>query len=176
MQTLFCITSAAGSEPPPAMSRPLMTTKKPNESRNTVLPSSARRSCTNGDPAQVSRPAPMNLGGRAETWDDELRSTIARSIGERERLAYATIALDVRPGSGFRHRGLSLRRRLRLWIARARARFAAGCGELLQHGGPALQLIARCTRIYRKRDTRAGCSGTVLGTTCRKGNVATSPP
>jgi hypothetical protein len=75
--TLACVTSAGRIRSPPPRSRmPLMTAKKPNASRNTVLPSSASRACTNGEPAQVSNPAPINI----ESCDGE-RSAMGPIIG-----------------------------------------------------------------------------------------------
>ncbi len=77
--TLACVTSDGRMpSPPPATSMALMTAKKPNASRNTVLPSSASRACTNGDPAQVSNPAPMNV----RKCDCGARSTIGLTIAD----------------------------------------------------------------------------------------------
>ena len=60
--TLACVTSEGSMRTPPAaITTQLMTAKKPNDRRNTVLPSSASLACTNDDPAQVSNPAPMNV-------------------------------------------------------------------------------------------------------------------
>ncbi|HEU4577680.1 MAG TPA: hypothetical protein VFS67_05465 [Polyangiaceae bacterium] len=64
---LACVASAGRMRrPPPASSSPFITTKKPPASRNTVLPSSARRACTNVDPPQVSNPAPINRASCVE--------------------------------------------------------------------------------------------------------------